>query len=333
MGTQSVGVADRGGVADRDGFADSAMSAESNEPAFGFSSEEIADLRKEFDAADVEGTGRLKKGQLIDLLFRRLFYSRPGNLGATLDPILQRTAYLQSRATGASTDALVERNTRGSAPLPNAEALAVGGATKGHSKDSLTGEGVNGAVLKIPTPDPSNRQKTVTPSSEESEGSRGEAARRGAAAKRRHSLPVTTLEGGGLWGVPDPTVQDRLRNRRPSFVATDAPLKMLPKEYVEDTATAKVLAKQGSQPPILISPGTVPCSPCPLLLANFTPAFHVRILSQHPSLCPGAFYQSRQEATSSTNTKRQAPPPLVWFGLVWFGLVIASPLTGDLLTD
>jgi hypothetical protein len=267
------------------GVTDSAMSEDINGPTFGFNSEEIADLRKEFDAANVGGTGVLNKAQLIDLLFKRLFYSRPDNVGNKVDRILQRTAYLQTKSTAGSTEVVLSGlgsaqdtaknqtpggTAQGDLPSEEAHALVLdgAGAANGQSKDILTEEGVNGAVRKIPTSGPLGRQKAATPTNEAGDvGSGGLAARRKATAKRRHSLPVTNLEGGGAWGVPDPTVQDRLRRRRPSFVAADAPLKMLPKEYVEDTATARMLAKQGAHAAILNFPGH---GFAPVLLARFS---------------------------------------------------------------
>ena len=204
--------------------------------AHGLDDKEIEDLKKEFETADTDKTGRISENQLRKLVFDRLYNERHPAKLASMSSVSQ---FLSGELPG---DKLSVANSEG---FGLDKKFSVGRA-----ESSTAGQ-------KEPARD------TLDPSQSRSSGRRRKSlSLASSSANASPSAGVSAANGTAQtasWGNPEKAAyswQTQFatsdEERRRSMMANDSVLGMLPKEYLEDAQTAKLVASNGVCTPVLL---------------------------------------------------------------------------------
>jgi hypothetical protein len=207
--------------------------------AHGLDDKEIEELKKEFETADTDKTGRISENQLRKLVFNRLYKERHPAKLASLSSVLQ---FPSEELPG---DML---------SVANSEGFGMDKKFSVVEAESLLSTTTAGQ--KEPARD------TLDPSQSRSSGRRRKSLSLASSSANSSPLAGVSAANGtaqtASWGNPEKAAyswQTQFATdtgRRRSMMAKDSVLGMLPKEYLEDAQTAKLVASNGVCTPVLL---------------------------------------------------------------------------------
>ena len=204
--------------------------------AHGLDDKEIEELEKEFRLADADGTGRINQSQLRKLVFNRLYNERHPAKLASMASVQFESGVLPGDVLSVNSSegfGLDKRFSVGEA-ASSPSSLPVG--QKEPARDTLDQSSSNG-----------RRRKSLSSAS-----SSANASPLAGVSAANHMAQASS------WGNPDMAAYSWQTQfavagagQRRSMMAKDSVLGRLPKEYMEDAETAKLVASTGVCTPTL----------------------------------------------------------------------------------
>lgn len=239
-----------------------------------FTDAEAVDLCKEFHEADARSAGKITQGQLANLIFNRLYFEREHKPASSLSPLVLKNLQLSS------SDILNTGRKK------RRDSLGVGSQVLMEAPEIDTPDIMGGPDVSSSRRSSHATTKSMSPPTIPTPAAHNVKSQDNARSKRRHSWASpadmagmgsqkTAEGGGGAWGVPDSTMPEKSGSRKTRTLNLPPKksklyndycgfIEMLPREYVADAASAKLVASKGKTssppPPRPSAGGSFPCT-------------------------------------------------------------------------